>query len=60
MRLLRELVGDDVDAADLFRISLCTTARRVVVKRHDSAPPLGRKPDNSYRGKLVRYDVYFR
>ena len=60
MRLLRELVGDDDDANELFDISLRTAARRVVVKRHDSAPPLGRKPDNSYCGKLVRYDVYFR
>lgn len=60
MRLLRELVGDDADADELFDISLRTAARRVVVKRHDSALPLVRKPDNSYRGKLVRYDVYFR
>jgi 16S rRNA (guanine1516-N2)-methyltransferase len=59
IRILRELVGDDPDAEDLLQISLQIATKRVIVKRHLSAPPLGQTPDKSYSGKLVRYDVYF-
>jgi len=55
--LLRELVGDDPDVEELLQVSLATSPR-VVVKRPDHAAPLARQPDNSFAGKLVRYDVY--
>ena len=57
-RLLRALVGDDPDAADLARVALQVAARRVVVKRPGHAEPLLPDPDLAYKGKLVRYDVY--
>jgi 16S rRNA (guanine1516-N2)-methyltransferase len=58
MRLLRELVGDDTDALELFDISRRIALERVVVKRPDDAPPLAPGPSFSHSGKLVRYDVY--
>jgi len=58
MRLLRELVGDDPDAPELFEISRRVARERVVVKRPDDAPPLAPNPNMSFPGKLVRYDVY--
>jgi 16S rRNA (guanine1516-N2)-methyltransferase len=58
MRLLRELVGDDTDALELFDISRRSALDRVVVKRPDDAPPLAPDPSFSFSGKLVRYDVY--
>ena len=58
MRLLRALVGDDLDAVELFEISRRMALGRVVVKRPDDAPPLVSDPSMSIAGKLVRYDVY--
>ncbi len=58
MRLLRELVGDDLDARDLLEISRRVALDRVVVKRPDDASPLAPDPSMSIAGKLVRYDVY--
>jgi len=58
MRLLRELVGDDLDAPDLLEVARGVARERVVVKRPDHAPPLAPYPSMSFLGKLVRYDVY--
>lgn len=58
MRLLRALVADDQDAAELLTIARACATDRVVVKRPDDAPPLAPNPTASYHGKLVRYDVY--
>ncbi|MHB8535908.1 MAG: class I SAM-dependent methyltransferase [Sulfuricaulis sp.] len=58
MRLLRALVGDDPDAAELLDISRRVALQRVVVKRPDDALPLTPDPSMSISGKLVRYDVY--
>lgn len=57
LRLLRELTGDDPDASELLNTALAS-APRVVVKRPDHVGHLGRRPDVSFAGKLVRYDVY--
>ncbi len=59
LRVLRELVGDDDDRRRLFASALTAAGKRVVVKRPDDAPPLEHGADESYAGKLVRYDVYF-
>ncbi len=56
-RLLRALVGDDADAADLLAIARACSPR-VIVKRPAHADPLAPQPTASYTGKLVRYDVY--
>jgi 16S rRNA (guanine1516-N2)-methyltransferase len=58
IQLLRRLVGDDDDAAELFDMAKRTARKRVVVKRPSHAPPLGREPSLTFQGKLVRYDVY--
>ena len=56
-RLLRALVGDDTDAAELLAVARACV-RRVIVKRPLHAPPLAPRPSASYTGKLVRYDLY--
>ena len=58
LRILRRLVGDDPDAAELFEIARGAASRRVVVKRHRHAPPLVPSPDVQYPGRAVRYDAY--
>lgn len=57
VRLLREIVGTDEDAAELVGIAR-QRAPRVVVKRPTYAQPLAPDPAASFGGKLVRYDVY--
>jgi 16S rRNA (guanine1516-N2)-methyltransferase len=60
IRVLRDLVGDDIDKEDLFEVALRATGKRVVVKSPDYAEPLGGKPSESFNGKLLRYDVYLK
>ena len=50
--------GEDIDADSLVRHS-AENYPRTVVKRPNYAPPLWRKPDEQFGGKLIRYDVYF-
>ena len=57
IRMVRQIVGDDDDAADLLELAR-RHAGRVVVKRPTYAPPLAENPTVSISGKLVRYDVY--
>ena len=58
VRMLRALVGDDLDAISLFNIARSTASRRVVVKRPVWAEPLDPNCSMSYEGKTIRYDVY--
>ncbi len=59
MRFLRQLVGNDVDAADLLALALVGAKQRVVVKRPRLAPYLAElKPQYSILGKQHRLDVY--
>ena len=58
LKWLRDLVGDDADALELFDIARRAATYRVVVKRPDHAPPLAPDPAGSIVGKLVRYDIY--
>jgi 16S rRNA (guanine1516-N2)-methyltransferase len=59
MRLLRSLVGDDVDADVLLHCALGKARLRVVVKRPKSAPYLGAEtPDFTIQSKDHRFDVY--
>ena len=60
MRILRQLVGEDVDAAALCRQAQELATKRVVVKRPNHAEPLLPDPDTSFAGKMVRYDVYLK
>lgn len=59
MRILREVVGDDVDAAELLSIALQTATERVVVKRPRLAEPIaGFSPSFSLEGQSSRFDIY--
>lgn len=58
MVILRDLLGDDEDKDQLFAAAFKTATKKVVVKSPDYAEPLGGKPSESIRGKLLRYDVY--
>lgn len=66
MRVLRRLVGEDGDAAELFAWALRVARKRVVVKRPIKAPPLqvpagfapvATEPDIVFEGKGYRFDV---
>ena len=59
MRLLRALVGDDLDAPRLLSAALHTARKRVVVKRPRYAATLpGIEPSHVLFGSTTRYDVY--
>jgi len=60
MTILRDLLGDDHDKEQLFSAAIAACGKRVVVKSPDYAEPLGGKPTESFQGKLMRYDVYFK
>jgi 16S rRNA (guanine1516-N2)-methyltransferase len=60
MQVLQQLLGHDEDKEQLFIAAMAATAKRVVVKSPDYAEPLGGKPDESFKGKLLRYDVYLK
>jgi 16S rRNA (guanine1516-N2)-methyltransferase len=59
MRLLRQLVGDDLDAPNLLQIALTHAHQRVVVKRPQWAPTLGgSRPHFNIHSDNTRFDVY--
>lgn len=59
LRYLREVVGEDKDAANLLAIALTRAKRRVVVKRPRLSTALpGPKPHHAIIGKDTRFDVY--
>ncbi len=58
IELLRMLVGNDDDAAELFEAAMRSSHQRVIVKRADDAPQLAPHPAGVHAGNTVRYDVY--
>ena len=59
MRVLRQLVGDDLDVVTLLDTALRIARQRVVVKRPKTAPTIGSvTPSHSISSKNTRYDVY--
>ena len=58
MRLLRQIVGQDTDAVELFDTAINVAASRVVVKRPLYAAPLASVPTVQFKGKSCRYDMY--
>jgi len=61
MRMVRALVGEDVDAPQLLEAALRIARKRVVVKRPRSAPALpGIAPSHTLLGSTTRFDVYVR
>ena len=57
MLMLRELVGADLDAAELFEQARVTSRGRVVLKRADDTHELA-APDWTVQGTTVRFDVF--
>ena len=61
MRVVRTLVGEDVDAPQLLEAALRVARKRVVVKRPRLAPELpGIAPSHTLLGSTTRFDVYVR
>jgi 16S rRNA (guanine1516-N2)-methyltransferase len=58
MQLLRRLLGEDEDTAELFVAARRVARQRVVVKRHHHAPPLAGRPSITFTGRSTRFDVY--
>ena len=59
MRVLHDLVGEDLDANQLLHAALACASNRVVVKRPRLAEPLGgTKPSYSIIGNSSRFDIY--
>jgi len=59
MRMLRDLVGDDLDAEAVFEAALTRAKQRIVVKRPSKAPTLNDlTPDWQIKGQSVRFDVF--
>lgn len=58
MQMFRRLVGDDLDANEVFSIARAVAKCRVVVKRPLRAPPLGGSPTHVFKGKTARFDMY--
>ncbi len=58
LEFLRDLVGDDLDARELFQRAWSSAKRRVVVKRPLKGEQLGGEPNHVLRGKSHRFDVY--
>lgn len=60
MRLIREIVGTDEDAAELMQIALDSASKRVVLKWPQKADFIDgiRKPSHQINGKSTRYDVF--
>ena len=53
--------GDWIESKEhLFEAAFSATRKCVVIKSPDYAPPLGGKPSESFTGKLLRYDIYFK
>ncbi len=58
MRILKAIVGEDLDADELLQVAR-TKAHRVVVKRPGTAAALASaKPDLQFQGKSSRFDAY--
>jgi len=60
MRQIRQIVGTDVDAADLMKVALVTAQKRVVLKWPRLADPIASIGPCSHQiiGKSTRYDVF--
>ncbi|MCA8912993.1 MAG: class I SAM-dependent methyltransferase [Planctomycetes bacterium] len=57
MQYMQALLGGD-DVGALFEAALKCAQKRVVIKRPSHAAQVGGKPNHSFEGKTVRFDVY--
>jgi 16S rRNA (guanine1516-N2)-methyltransferase len=58
IRLMQDISGVADNSAELLQAALATGVSRVVVKRPHYAMPVSGTPSDSFKGKLVRYDLY--
>lgn len=58
MRLFRQLVGEDLDALELFEAARLCATRRIVVKRPRKGEPLAPGVSHRLEGKSTRFDIY--
>ena len=60
MRLVREVVGSDLDHVELINVALNNASKRVVIKQPRYAETLDNIKGCSHQilGKTIRYDVY--
>lgn len=60
LRQVRDIVGNDDDAADLVRLAIKHARKRVVLKWPAKADPIAgvQKCTHQIRGKTTRYDVF--
>ena len=58
-QLLRLIAGPSSDSDSLLKVARQHAKQRVVVKRPRLSSSLGVEPDHCFRGKSIRYDVYF-
>jgi 16S rRNA (guanine1516-N2)-methyltransferase len=57
MQYLQDLLNEE-DPAELFNAAMRCATSRVVVKRPAKSAPPRTKPNHSFEGKTVRFDVY--
>lgn len=62
MRLIRKIVGEDLDVLELMQVALATATNRVVLKWPMRADALAGLPKCSHQitGKSTRYDVFMK
>ena len=59
MRVLKDIVGSDLDSTELLQSALAANCKRVVVKRAKTSPPVTEQsPSLAFSGKSNRFDVY--
>jgi 16S rRNA (guanine1516-N2)-methyltransferase len=58
MRIFRSMIGEDTDAAEVFKRALEIRPTRLVIKRPRLSMALGVETPLQYVGKATRYDVY--
>ncbi len=58
MQIFRSVVGQDLDAGELFQAAMKSGVARVVVKRPMKADPIAPGVIHTFEGKTVRYDLY--
>lgn len=59
MRILRELVGQDIDRIELIESALNLNVKKVVVKwPTKQLLNVSKKPSHTFKGKSIRFDVF--
>lgn len=60
LRVIRTIVGGDLDSTTLMKAAMSANASRIVVKRAKNAPLLSKvRPDHVVSMKSSRFDIYF-